>query len=82
MEREYAIQNNFPLAITLWPFRMNSFSQKWMKGLNRVNTKILIFLEKCILCRKWRCVKEAYTMLFSTIHRKIRNPLMKILRNC
>jgi len=74
--------NNFLLAITLWSFRINSSSQKGMKVLNSVNVRILILLERCILCRKWRCVKEAYTMLFSTIQRKIRNPLMKILRNC
>jgi len=74
--------NNFLLAITFWLFRINFSSQKVIKVLGRVQLSIQILLGRSILCNKWRCVKEAYTIQFRIIQRIIRILLLTVLRNC
>jgi len=70
--------DNFLPVTTLWLFRVNYSSQKWMQVLDRVKMKIQILLGRSILCRY---VKKTMTIPFNTIKRTIRIILLKFLRS-
>ena len=74
--------NNYLPVTTLWVFRINSSSQKWMKVLiRRERMWIQILLGRSILCSKWSWRKEICKIFFSINLIKTRTFLQKMLRN-